>query len=119
MRAMGTFEGPRDCTKVPLCYDTLRRRRRYHGRRNNLLGRPVHQKADITLIVRNANYTLGRVMRTSLRNRRGHHGTSLHRRGQGARSILRLGKPAYTKNGCKLVVLWTKRTSNESANLSD
>ena len=70
---------------------------------------PFPIEGDITLAVRNANYTHGPVMVQIAMS----PGTSLH---------FKAGKehgPQITKNGCKLLVLWTERTSNESADLSD
>jgi quercetin dioxygenase-like cupin family protein len=40
-------------------------------------------------------------------------GTSLHFKAGNAHG------PHATKNGCRLLVLWTERTSHESADLSD
>jgi quercetin dioxygenase-like cupin family protein len=102
---------------------------------------PFKSEGEITLAVRNANYTLGPVMLHIVMKPGAvipahHHdnmaealyvaegdfinegkdyqvGTSLH---------FKAGKPhgpQSTKNGCKLLVLWTERTSNESADLSD
>ena len=102
---------------------------------------PFRSEGQITLAVRNANYTLGPVMLhiqmlPDALIPAHHHdgmsealyvvegdfinegkqyqaGTSLH---------FKAGKPHgphSTKNGCKLLVLWTERSSNESANLSD
>ena len=102
---------------------------------------PFPSEGDITLRVRNANYALGPVMlhigmspgavipahlhkgmAEALYVAEGDFinegkqyqpGTSLH---------IKAGKvhgPHGTKNGCKLLVLWTERTANESADLSD
>jgi len=102
---------------------------------------PFPSEGDITLSVRNANYTLGPVMLhigmkpgavipAHLHNamaealyvvegdftnegKQYQSGTSLH---------FKAGKvhgPHTTKNGCKLLVLWTERSSKESADLSD
>jgi quercetin dioxygenase-like cupin family protein len=102
---------------------------------------PFPSEGNITLAVRNANYTLGPVMLHlvmkpgavvpahlhkgmaealyvvegdfSNEGRQYQAGTSLH---------FKAGKPHgphTTKNGCKLLILWTERSSNESADLSD
>ena len=102
---------------------------------------PFRSDGEITLAVRNANYTLGPVMlhivmKPDAMIPAHHHdgmaealyvvegdfinegkqyqaGTSLH---------FKAGKehgPHATKNGCKLLVLWTERTSKEAADLSD
>ena len=102
---------------------------------------PFPSEGDITLAVRNANYTLGPVMlHIGMKagavipahlhkgmaealyvvegdfNNEGKQypaGTSLH---------FKAGKehgPHTTKNGCRLLVLWTERSSNVSADLSD
>ena len=102
---------------------------------------PFQSEGDITLAVRNANYTLGPVMLhivmkpnasipAHLHNgmaealyvvegdftnegKQYQAGTSLH---------FKAGKehgPHTTQNGCKLLVLWTERTSKEAADLSD
>jgi quercetin dioxygenase-like cupin family protein len=102
---------------------------------------PFQSEGDITLAVRNANYTLGPVMLhivmkpnasipAHLHNgmaealyvvegdftnegKQYQAGTSLH---------FKAGKehgPHSTKNGCKLLVLWTERSSKEAADLSD
>jgi len=91
---------------------------------------PFQGEGDITL-VRNANYTLGPVMlhivmkpnasipahlhkgMAANEGKQYQAGTSLH---------FKAGKehgPHSTKNGCKLLVLWTERTSKEAADLSD
>ena len=98
-------------------------------------------EGDVTLAVRNANYTLGPVMLhigmkagstipAHLHNgmaealyvvegdfinegKQYPAGTSLH---------FKAGKqhgPHGTQNGCKLLVLWTERTQLEAADLSD
>lgn len=67
--AMGTFEGPRDCTKVPLLRHLSKQVEAGDGDSvDEIIYRvgSFTSKGDIALIVRNANYTLGRVMRTSL-----------------------------------------------------
>jgi quercetin dioxygenase-like cupin family protein len=102
---------------------------------------PFPSEGDITLAVRNANYTLGPVMlhlvmkpgavipehihkgvaevlcvlEGDFINEGKQHlpGTTLH---------IKAGMPHGphgTKNGCKLLVLWTERTSREEADLSD
>ena len=93
---------------------------------------PFPSEGDITLRVRNANYTLGPVMLHIAMNpgavaealyvvegdfinegKQYQAGTSLHFKAGKAHG------PHTTKNGCKLLVLWTERTSNEAADLSD
>jgi quercetin dioxygenase-like cupin family protein len=102
---------------------------------------PFPSEGDISLAVRNANYTLGPVMLhiamkpgalipAHLHNgmaealyvvegdftnegKQYPAGTSLHFKAGKAHG------PHATKNGCKLLVLWTERTSHESADLSD
>ena len=101
---------------------------------------PFQSEGDITLAVRNADYSLGPVMlhivmkpnavipahvhkkcealyvaEGDFINEGKQHqaGTSLH---------FKVGKehgPHTTKNGCKLLVLWTDGTSKEAADLSD
>jgi len=102
---------------------------------------PFQSEGDITLAIRNANYTLGPVMLHIVmkpdsvipahlhkgmaealyvvegdfinEGKQYQAGTSLH---------FKAGKehgPHATKNGCKLLVLWTERTSKEAADLSD
>ena len=102
---------------------------------------PFPSEGDVTLAVRNANYTLGPVMLHiaikpgavipahlhkgmaealyvvegdfTNEGKRYQAGTSLH---------FKAGKehgPHTTKNGCKLLVLWTERTANEAADLTD
>src|SRR5215510_1611683 len=77
---------------------------------------PFPSEGDITLRVRNANYTLGPVMLHigfTNEDKQYQAGTSLH---------FKAGKvhgPHTTKNGCRLLVLWTERSSKESADLSD
>jgi quercetin dioxygenase-like cupin family protein len=102
---------------------------------------PFPSEGDITLAVRNANYTLGPVMLhidmkpgavipAHLHNgmaealyvvegdftnegKQYQAGTSLHFKAGNAHG------PHATNNGCRLLVLWTERTSHESADLSD
>jgi len=102
---------------------------------------PFQSEGDITLAVRNANYTLGPVMLHitmkpgaviaahlhksvaealyvvegdfTNEGKQYQTGTSLH---------FKAGKehsPHTTKNGCKLLVLWTERTMKEAADLTD
>ena len=102
---------------------------------------PFQSEGDITLAVRNANYTLGPVMLHiamkpgavipahlhkgmaeapyvvegdfTNEGKQYQAGTSLH---------FKAGKehgPHTTKNGCKVLVLWTERTANEAADLTD
>ena len=102
---------------------------------------PFPSDGDVTLAVRNADYTLGPVMlHVGMKagaaipahvhkgmaealyvvegdfineGKQYQAGTSLH---------FKAGKvhgPHATKNGCKLLVLWTERTSKEAADLSD
>jgi quercetin dioxygenase-like cupin family protein len=102
---------------------------------------PFRSEGQITLAVRNANYTLGPVMLhiqmwpDTLIPAHHHDGMSeaLYvvegdfinegKQYQAGSSLhFKAGKPHgphSTKNGCKLLVLWTERSSNESANLSD
>jgi quercetin dioxygenase-like cupin family protein len=102
---------------------------------------PFPSKGDITLAVRNANYALGPVMLHiamkagavipahlhkgmaealyvaegdfNNEGRQYRAGTSLHFKAGNVHG------PHTTKNGCKLLVLWTERTSKEAADLSD
>jgi quercetin dioxygenase-like cupin family protein len=102
---------------------------------------PFQSEGDITLAVRNANYTLGPVMLHIVmkpdssipahlhkgmaealyvvegdftnEGKQYQPGTSLH---------FKAGKehgPHTTKNGCKLLILWTEKSSKEAADLSD
>jgi quercetin dioxygenase-like cupin family protein len=102
---------------------------------------PFPSEGDITLAVRNANYTLGPAMlhvamqpgavipahshkgltealyvaEGDFTNEGKQYpaGTSLHFKAGKAHG------PHTTKNGCKLLILWTERTSKETADLSD
>src|SRR5262245_23778659 len=102
---------------------------------------PFPCEGDITLAVRNANYTLGPVMlhlvmKPSAVVPKHHHkgmaealyvvegdftnegkqyraGTSLHFKAGNVHG------PHTTKNGCRLLILWSERTSKEAADLSD
>ena len=102
---------------------------------------PFPSEGEVTLTVRNANYALGPVMlhvvmkpgavipehmhqgmaealyvvQGDFTNEGKQYpaGTSLH---------FKAGKqhgPHLTNNGCRLLVLWTERTSHEAADLSD
>jgi quercetin dioxygenase-like cupin family protein len=102
---------------------------------------PFQSEGDITLAVRNANYTLGPVM-LHIAMKRGavipvhlHKGmaealyvvegdfTNEGKQYQAGTSLhFKAGKehgPHTTKNGCKVLVLWTERTANEAADLTD
>ena len=102
---------------------------------------PFPSEGDIKLTVRNANYTLGPVMlhvalepgavipahlhkgmaeamyvvEGDLTNEGKQYqpGTSLHFKAGNVHG------PHTTKNGCKLLILWTERSSHEAADLSD
>jgi len=102
---------------------------------------PFPSEGDITLAVGNANYALGPVMLHIVmrpgaiipahshkgvaealyvvegdfinEGKQYQEGTSLHFR------VGNVHGPHTTKNGCRLLVLWTERTSHESADLSD
>ena len=102
---------------------------------------PFPSEGDITLRVRNTNYTLGPVMLHigmkpgavipahlhkgmgealyivegdfTNEGKQYQAGTSLHFKAGKAHG------PHSTKNGCKLLVLWTERTSKEVADLTD
>jgi mannose-6-phosphate isomerase-like protein (cupin superfamily) len=102
---------------------------------------PFPSEGDITLAVRNANYTLGPVMLHLVmkpgavvpahshkgmsealyvvegdftnEGKQYEAGTSLHFKAGNVHG------PHTTKSGCKLLILWTERTSHESADLSD
>ena len=102
---------------------------------------PFPSEGDITLRVRNTNYTLGPVM-LHIGMKPGavipahlHKGmaealyivegdfTNEDKQYQAGTSLnFKAGKvhgPHTTKNGCRLLVLWTERSSKESADLSD
>ena len=102
---------------------------------------PFPSEGDITLKVRNANYMLGPAMLHigmkpgavipahlhkgmaealyvaegdfTNEGKQYQAGTSLHFKAGKAHG------PHSTKNGCRLLVLWTERTSKEAADLSD
>src|SRR6516164_1150735 len=102
---------------------------------------PFPSEGDIKLTVRNANYTLGPVMlhvalepgavipahlhkgmaeamyvvEGDLTNEGKQYqpGTSLHFKAGNAHG------PHTTKNGCRLLILWTERTTKEAADLTD
>ena len=102
---------------------------------------PFPSKGDITLAVRNANYTLGPVMLhltmkpgavipAHLHNnvaevlyivegdftngdKRYRPGTTLHIKAGNTHG------PHTTESGCRVLVLWTERTSHETADLND
>jgi len=102
---------------------------------------PLQSEGDITLAVRNANYTIGPVMLHidmkpgavipahlhrgtaealyvveddfTNEGKQYQAGTSLHFKSG------REHGPHATKNGCKLLILWTERTANEEADLTD
>src|ERR1700740_1635168 len=102
---------------------------------------PFPSEGEINLAVRNANYTLGPVMLHLVlkpgavvpehlhkgmaealyviegdfinEGKQYSAGTSLHFKAGKAHG------PHTTKNGCKLLILWTERTSKGAADLSD
>ena len=102
---------------------------------------PYPSEGDITVAVRNTNYTLGPVMvhiamssgavipahlhkgmaeelyvaegDFTNEGKQYQVGTSLHFKAGKAHG------PHSTKNGCKLLVLWTERSSKEAADLTD
>jgi quercetin dioxygenase-like cupin family protein len=102
---------------------------------------PFQSEGDITLAVRNANYTLGPVMLHIVMKPNASIPAHLHKgmaealyvvegdftnegkQYQAGTSLhFKAGKehgPHTTKNGCKLLVLWTERSSKEAADLSD
>ena len=102
---------------------------------------PFPSEGDITLAIRNANYTLGPVMLHLVmkpgavvpahihkgmaealyvvegdftnEGKQYQVGTSLHFKAGNAHG------PHTTKNGCRLLILWTERTTKEAADLTD
>ena len=102
---------------------------------------PFPSEGDITLAVRNANYSLGPVMLHLTMKPGAVIPAHLHkyvaevlyivegdfinegkRYQAGATLHVKAGiphGPHSTENGCKLLVLWTERTSREAADLSD
>jgi quercetin dioxygenase-like cupin family protein len=102
---------------------------------------PFQSEGDITLAVRNANYTLGPVMLHVVMKPNSFIPAHLHKGMAEALYVLEgdltnEGKqyeagtslhfkagnehgPHSTKNGCKLLILWIGRTSKEAADLSD
>src|SRR5215510_4650927 len=94
---------------------------------------PFPSDGDITLRVRNANYTLGPVMLHIGMKPGAVIPAHLHKGMAEPLYIVegdctnegnhfQAGKvhgPHTTKNGCRLLVLWTERSSKESADLSD
>ena len=102
---------------------------------------PFPSEGDITLAVRNADYTLGPVMLHLVmkpdavvpahihkgmaealyvvegdfanEGKQYQVGTSLHFKAGNAHG------PHTTKNGCRLLILWTERTTKEAADLTD
>ena len=102
---------------------------------------PFPSEGDITLAIRNANYTLGPVMLHLVmkpgavvpahihkgmaealyvvegdftnEGKQYQVGTSLHFKAGNAHG------PHTTKNGCRLLILWTERTTKETADLTD
>src|SRR5215470_1966816 len=102
---------------------------------------PFPSEGNITLAVRNANYTLGPVMlhlameSGAVVPAHSHEGmsealyvvegdfTNEGKQYQAGSSLhFKAGNvhgPHTTKNGCKLLILWTERTSKEAADLSD
>src|SRR5262245_61698405 len=127
--------------EVGVKWRTKRGWRASHCRTLGCLCAPGSSEGDITLKVRNANYTLGPVMLHigmkpgavipahlhkgmaealyvvegdfTNEGKQYQAGTSLHFKAGKAHG------PHSTKNGCKLLVLWTERTSKEAADLSD
>jgi uncharacterized RmlC-like cupin family protein len=102
---------------------------------------PLPSEGDISLAVRNANYTLGPVMLHLTMKPGSVIPSHLHKNvaevlyivegdfvnegkqhGPGTTLHIKAGMPHgphSTKNGCKLLVLWTERTSHQSVDLSD
>ena len=102
---------------------------------------PFPSEGDITLAIRNANYTLGPVMLHLVmkpdavvpahihkgmtealyvvegdftnEGKQYKAGSSLHFKAGNVHG------PHTTKNGCRLLILWTERTSKAAADLSD
>ena len=102
---------------------------------------PFPSEGDITLAIRNANYTLGPVMLHLVmkpgavvpahihkgmaealyvvegdftnEGKQYQVGTSLHFKAGNAHG------PHTTKNGCRLLILWAERTTKEAADLTD
>jgi quercetin dioxygenase-like cupin family protein len=102
---------------------------------------PFPSEGDIALKVRNGNYTLGPVMLHIVMSSGAVIPAHLHKGMAEALYVVEgdftnegklydagtslhfkagsIHGPHTTKNGCKLLVLWTERTSRESADLSD
>jgi redox-sensitive bicupin YhaK (pirin superfamily) len=100
---------------------------------------PFPSEGDVTLAVRNANYTLGPVMLHIAMKAGATIPAHLHNgmaealyvvegdfinegKQYPALRCIKAGKahgPHGTKNGCRLLVLWTERTQHEAADLSD
>ena len=95
---------------------------------------PFQSEGDITLAIRNANYTLGPVMLHIVMKPDSVIPAHLHKgmaealyvvegdftnEGKQYQAGTSLHFTHSTKNGCKLLVLWTERTSKEAADLSD
>ena len=102
---------------------------------------PFPNEGDITLAVRNANYTLGPVMLHLTMKPGAVIPAHLHKNVAEVLYILEgdftndgkpyragttlhikagnLHGPHTTENGCRVLVLWTERTSHETADLSD
>jgi len=102
---------------------------------------PYPSEGDITVAVRNTNYTLGPVMVHITMSPGAVIPAHLHKNMAEALYVVegnftnegkqypagsslhfKAGKahgPQSTKNGCRLLILWTERTLNESADLSD
>jgi hypothetical protein len=132
---------------LPLCWVRAKRRRLFVVDQEVFESQlraerfPFPSEGDITLAVRNANYTLGPVMLHLVmkpgavvprhlhkgmaealyvvegdftnEGKQYQAGTSLHFKAGN------LHGPHATKNGCKLLILWTERTSKQTADLSD
>jgi mannose-6-phosphate isomerase-like protein (cupin superfamily) len=102
---------------------------------------PFPSQGDITLAVRNANYTLGPVMLHLAMEPGSTIPSHVHEKvaevlyivegdfinegktyGAGTTLHIKAGMPHgphSTRNGCKLLVLWTERSAHENADLSD